>query len=124
MSKLSRACAVAGALLIAASSASGVLASSHREAPLISMDPEADSTDLYAFVDPVDAHYVDLIANYIPMEDPAGGPNFWVFDPTVKYVIHVDNNGDGRPDVSFEFRFTTIASGPDSFLYNNNQVTS
>ncbi len=124
MSKLSRACAVAGALLIAASSASGVLASSHREAPLISMDPEADSTDLYAFVDPVDAHYVDLIANYIPMEDPAGGPNFWVFDPTVKYVIHVDNNGDGRPDISFEFRFTTIGSGPDSFLYNNNQVTS
>jgi hypothetical protein len=54
MSKLSRACAAAGALLIAASSVSGVLASSHREAPLISMDPEADSTDLYAFVDPVD----------------------------------------------------------------------
>ena len=124
MSRVSRAFGVAGALLIAASAATGVLASSHREAPLISMDPEADSTDLYAFVDPVDAHFVDLIANYIPMEDPAGGPNFWVLDPTVKYVIHVDNNGDGNPDVSFEFRFETIASGPNSFLYNNNQVTS
>jgi hypothetical protein len=124
MSRLSRTFGVAGALLIAASAATGVLASSHREAPLISMDPEADSTDLYAFVDPVDARYVDLIANYIPMEDPAGGPNFWVLDPTVKYVIHVDNNGDGKPDVSFEFRFKTIASAPNSFLYNNNQVTS
>ncbi len=124
MSRLSRAGGVGGALLIAALSVTGALASSHREAPLISMDPEADSTDLYAFVDPVNPKYVDLIANYIPMEDPAGGPNFWIMDPTVKYAIHVDNNGDGKPDVSFEFRFKTIATGPNSFLYNNNQVTS
>ncbi len=124
MSRLTRACGVGGALLIAALSVSGAMASSHREAPLISMDPEADSTDLYAFVDPVDSRYVDLVANYIPMEDPAGGPNFWLLDPTVKYVIHVDNNGDGSPDVSFEFRFKTIETGPNSFLYNNNQVTS
>ena len=57
------------------------------------------------------------------MEDPAGGPNFWLFDPNVRYAIHVDNNGDGAGHQP-EFRFTTIGSGPILFLYNNNQVTS
>jgi hypothetical protein len=124
MSRLSRLAAATGAILIVAGSASGVAASSHREAPLIAMDPEADSTDLYAFVDPVDSNKVDLIANYIPMEDPAGGPNFWLFDPSVKYVIHVDNNGDGKQDVSYEFRFRTINRTGSTFLYNNGPVTT
>ena len=124
MSRLSRAAGIAGAVLIAATSVGGVFASSHREAPLIATDPGADSTDLYAFVDPANPSRVNLIANYIPMEDPAGGPNFWAFDPNVRYAIHVDNNGDGKPDLSFWFRFKTIVKNGGTFLYNTGQVTT
>ncbi|MGZ8501955.1 MAG: DUF4331 domain-containing protein [Candidatus Limnocylindrales bacterium] len=124
MSRLSRAAGIAGAVLIAATSVGGVLASSHREAPLIATDPSADSTDLYAFVDPADPSRVNLIANYIPMQDPAGGPNFWAFDPNVRYAIHVDNNGDGKSDVSYWFRFKTTVKNGGTFLYNTGQVTT
>ena len=82
MSTRSRAAALAGAFAIAASAAGGALASSHREAPLIAGDPAADNTDLYAFVSPDDPSKVTIIANYIPLEEPAGGPNFNQFDPT------------------------------------------
>ena len=81
--------------------------SSHREAPEISKDPVADSTDVYAFVSPDKPDTVTLIANYIPLQAPAGGPNFYEFGDDVLYEIHVDNNGDGRADISFQFRFTT-----------------
>ena len=83
--------------------------SSHREAPEISKDPVADSTDTYAFVstNPAEAGTVTLITNYIPLEDPAGGPNFYEFGDDVLYRINVDNNGDGRPDVIYEFTFPT-----------------
>ena len=124
MSRISRVVGIAGAALLIATSAGSVLASSHREAPLISTDPGADSTDLYAFVDPNDTTKVDLIANYIPMEDPAGGPNFWLFDPGVKYNILVDSTGDGRSEVTFSFRFTTHVRHQNTFLYNTNQVTT
>jgi hypothetical protein len=124
MSRLARVAGITGAALILATSAGAAFASSHREAPLIATDPGADSTDLYAFVDPNDATKVDLIANYIPMEDPAGGPNFWLFDPGVRYALHVDNNGDGRPDVSYYFRFATHVRNGGTFLYNTNQVTT
>ena len=79
-----------------------VSASSHREAPLISQDPLADNTDLYAFVSPDRPDTVTIIANYIPMETPASGPGFFNFDPNVAYNIYVDNTGDGLADVSFE----------------------
>jgi len=82
-------------------------ASSHREAPLISGDPRADNTDVYAFVSPDQPGTVTIIANYIPLEEPAGGPNFNEFDPQVRYEIHVDNDGDGSDDVTYRFRFTT-----------------
>src|SRR4030095_158298 len=72
-----------------------VSASSHREAPLISQDPLADNTDLYAFVSPDRPDTVTIIANYIPMETPASGPGFWSFDPNAVYNIYVDNTGDG-----------------------------
>ncbi len=98
--------------------------SSHREAPEISKDPVADSTDVYAFVSPDAAGTVTLIANYIPLQNPAGGPNFFEFGDDVLYAIHVDNDGDGRADVSYEFRFTTRMRNPDSFLYNTGPILS
>ena len=128
MSTRARVTGIAGALVIAMTSVGGSLASSHREAPLIAGDPSADNTDLYAFVSPDDPSSVTIIANYIPLEEPAGGPNFNPFDDDVRYEIHVDNNGDAADDVTFRFRFSTIQkSGKDgvsSFLYNNNQITT
>ena len=79
---------------LVAGGASGT-ASSHREAPLISQDPLADNTDVYAFVSPASPDKVTLIANFIPLELPASGPNFWKFDDNVLYEIMVDNDADG-----------------------------
>ena len=101
--------------------------SSHSEAPEISKDPVADSTDLYAFVSPDRAGYVTLIANYVPRQQPAGGPNFFEFGDDVLYEIHVDNTGDAKSDVTFQFRFTTELTDTgnnDTFLYNTGQITS
>src|SRR6202050_5670265 len=98
--------------------------SSHREAPEISKDPVADSTDVYAFVSPDSPDTVTLIANYIPLEGPAGGPNFYEFGDDVLYEIQVDNNGDGRADVTYQFRFTTRFTDPNSFLYNTGPITT
>src|SRR3984957_6556829 len=92
--------------------------SSHREAPEISKDPVADSTDLYAFISPDKANTVTLIANYIPLESPAGGPNFYEFGDDVLYEIHIDNNGDGYADVTYQFNFRTENMIPTTFLYN------
>jgi Domain of unknown function (DUF4331) len=99
-------------------------ASSHREAPLISEDPGADNTDLYAFRTQDAPGTVTIVANYIPLEEPAGGPNFAQFDDDVLYAIHVDNDGDAVEDVSYEFRFTTGLRNPNTFLYNTNRITS
>jgi hypothetical protein len=98
--------------------------SSHREAPEISKDPVADSTDLYAFVSPDNRQTVTLIANYIPLEAPDGGPNFYEFGDHVLYEIHIDNTGDGTADISYQFRFNTVNNIPSSFLYNDGPITS
>ena len=98
--------------------------SSHREAPEISKDPVADSTDLYAFVSPDKPDTVTIIANYIPLQLPSGGPNFYEFGDDVLYQIHIDNNGDGQADISYQFRFTTTVRDPDTFLYNTGPITS
>jgi hypothetical protein len=103
---------------------STVHASSHREAPLISADPLADNTDVYAFVSPNNPDHVTLIANFIPFESPTGGPNFYKFDDNVLYEIMVDNNGDGVEDVTFQFRFKTTVLNPNTFLYNTGPITS
>jgi hypothetical protein len=110
-------------LLVAAAMMPGK-ASSHREAPLVALDPAADNTDVYAFVDPNDPDMVTLIANYIPFQAPDGGPNFYLFDPNVLYEIHVDNNGDAVEDVTFQWRFTTERRNPGTFLYNTGPVTT
>jgi hypothetical protein len=98
--------------------------SSHREAPEISKDPVADSTDLYAFMSPDQAGTVTLIANYIPLEAPDGGPNFYEFSDEVLYSINIDNTGDGFPDISYRFRFATVNNAPESFLYNDGPITA
>src|SRR3954470_16177756 len=100
------------------------LASSHREAPLISADPLADNTDVYAFVSPDAQDTVTLIANWIPLEAPAGGPNFYKFGDDVLYDINVDNNGDAKDDIVFEFRFKTQILNKKTFLYNTGPIAS
>ena len=79
--------------------------SSHREAPEISKDPVADNTDTYAFVSPDKPDTVTIITNYIPLENPPGGPNFFEFGDDVLYSIYIDNDGDGNPDVTYDFEF-------------------
>jgi Domain of unknown function (DUF4331) len=102
----------------------GAKASSHAEAPLIGQDPRADNTDLYAFVSPEDTSKVTMIANYIPLEAPASGPNFYSFDDSALYEIKVDQDGDGRADVGYQFTFTTQTRNPNTFLYNTGPIGS
>lgn len=98
--------------------------SSHREAPEISKDPAADNTDLYAFVSPDRPDTVTILANYLPFQNPQGGPNFYEFADDVRYDINVSNRADARPDVTYRFRFTTTVRNPDTFLYNTGPITS
>ena len=100
------------ALLLAATGPAG--AASHREAPFITTSPKVDATDFYMFrsYEPGRSEYVTLIANYQPLQDPYGGPNYFAMDPNALYEIHIDNNGDAKEDLSFQFRFTnTLANG-------------
>ena len=98
--------------------------SSHREAPEISKDPSADNTDVYAFVDQTDSSKVNLIANFNPFEIPYGGPNFSEFADDVLYTINIANRGTAQPDISYQFRFTTIIRNPNTFLYNTGPITN
>ena len=99
-------------------------ASSHREAPLISEDPVADNTDVYAFRSPDKPDTVTIMANYIPLEEPAGGPNFNTFGKDVVYAINIDNTADGKEDIVYEFRFRTKTRNGDTFLYNTGPIDS
>jgi hypothetical protein len=130
-SKRLRVTAVGG--LAAASMVAGVLsglgpipggASSHREAPLTAADPQVDNTDLYVFNSPDSPGTVTFISNWIPFEEPAGGPNFYAFAPRVKYHINIDNTGDARADIVYWLLFTNHYRNPNTFLYNTGQVTS
>lgn len=118
----------AAVALVAATHAlgpSGSVASSHREAPLIAMDPAADNTDLYAFVSPDRPGFVSFIANWVPFEDPDGGPNFYPFATDAAYLINVDSDGDARADARFRYTFTNVDKrGTNTFLYNNGPVTT
>jgi hypothetical protein len=87
------------------------VASSHREAPLISEDPSADLTDLYAFRSPDRPNTVTILANVIPGEDPGAGPNYYTFSPGARYNLKIDTNGDVTPDVIYRFTFRT-KTGP------------
>ncbi|MEO5575162.1 MAG: DUF4331 domain-containing protein [Gaiellaceae bacterium] len=129
MKKAALAAAALGAITISALAAAVVgsgpsagTASSHREAPLISEDPSADNTDLYAFRSPDRPNTVSIVSNWIPAEDPAAGPNYFTFSPSARYNIYIDRNGDARPDITYRFRFQRTA-GP-LFLGNTVQKYS
>jgi hypothetical protein len=98
--------------------------SSHREAPAISQDPVADNADTYAFVSPDYPTTVTVITNYVPLEGPPGGPNFFEFGDDVLYSIYIDNDGDALPDITYQFQFRTTLQNEDTFLYNTGQITS
>lgn len=117
--------AAAGAGTLAALGPGDASASSHREAPLIAADPAVDNTDVYAFDSPERPGYVTLMANFIPFEEPNGGPNFYPFATDATYNINIDNNGDAKPDVKFRWTFHNVDKrGGNTFLYNNGPVTS
>jgi hypothetical protein len=97
-------------------------ASSHREAPLIAGLPQLDNTDLYAFRSPGNDGTATLISNWIPFEEPAGGPNFYPFSNNAKYDINIDNNGDGKPDITYQWTFSSKYLNPNTFLYNTGVV--
>ena len=101
----------------------GATASSHREAPLIAGEPQYDNTDTYAFRSPDRRGTVTLLANWLPFEEPAGGPNFYTFADDARYDIKVDNDGDAKADVTFRWTFTNHYVTRDTFLYNTGEVT-
>jgi len=123
---------ICGALAAGGLAAAGVAtlepgaasASSHREAPLISGQPQYDNTDVYAFVSPDHPDSTTIVANWIPFEEPAGGPNFFPFAEDAQYDLHVDNNGDGQGDLLFRYTFKTHTKNDKTFLYNTGAVTS
>lgn len=118
----------ATAALIAAGSTNlaphRVTASSHREAPLISGQPQYDNTDVYAFVSPDRPDTTTLVADFLPFQDPAGGPNFYRFAQDGRYEINVDNDGDSLPDRTFRWTFKDSYRDRGTFLYNTGPVKS
>src|SRR5579863_5233073 len=91
-------------------------ASSHREAPLIASDPLADNTDLYAFRSPDDTSTITIIACYIPMQLPQGGPNYYSFGQNIHYDIHINNTGGAADNIIYRFTFTQTNQDPTTFF--------
>ncbi|MDI9883193.1 DUF4331 domain-containing protein [Streptomyces sp. HNM0645] len=99
-------------------------ASSHREAPLISGQPQYDTTDVYAFVSPDRPDTTTIVANWLPFEEPAGGPNFYRFADDARYDIHIDSDGDAQGDLLYRWTFHNQIKNGDTFLFNTGPVTS
>jgi Domain of unknown function (DUF4331) len=116
--------ASAAALVAGSLAVSGVFGSSHREAPNILKDPTADNTDVWAYTAPDAPGSLTVVANWIPLADPAGGPNFYPLDEDARYYVKIDNSGDGREDVAYRWDFETRWRNPNSFLYAVPPVTS
>ncbi|PNG19879.1 DUF4331 domain-containing protein [Streptomyces cahuitamycinicus] len=123
---------ICGALATGGLTAAGVTAlqpeaasaSSHREAPLISGTPQYDNTDVYAFVSPDKPDTTTIVANWIPFEEPAGGPNFFTFAEDAQYDLRIDSNGDAKEDLLFRYTFKTHVKNDKTFLYNTGPVES
>src|SRR5918911_3745445 len=108
--------ATAAALAAGSLAVSGVLGPSHREAPQILTDPTADNTDVYAFTAKDAPGSLTVVANWIPLEEPAGGPYYGKLDPKARYYVKIDNTGDGREDVAYRWEFDQRFRNPESFL--------
>ncbi len=102
----------------------GVLGSSHREAPRIMLDPAADNTDLYAFTAPDAPNMLTVVSNWVPLQNPAGGPYFGKLDPEAHYYVKIDNTGDGVEDVAYRWQFHSRFRNPNTFLYATPPVSS
>lgn len=114
-----------GVGLIAGLAPGATNASSHREAPLTSAEPQIDQTDLYAFVSKDRPNKVTFISSWIPFEEPAGGPNFYHFSEMTNYDLNIDNDGDARADIIYRWRFDTVyRKATTQFLYNDGVVTT
>ena len=122
--RLRNASTLALAALLLTLSTSAASASSHREAPGISNDPLADNTDVYFFRDPADPSRLVLISNWVPLEEPAGGPNFFHFGENIRYEFNVDSNGDALEDVVYRVEFTRHIHSGNTFLQNTGPVAS
>src|SRR5919106_4273839 len=105
---------IAAALVALAIAVPLSIGSSHREAPLTSLDPTGDDTDVYAFTAKDAPDALTIVGNWVPFEDPAGGPNFYKFDPRAHYYLNIDNTGDGRYDVRYRFTFRDKVENPNS----------
>src|SRR5580658_1789667 len=112
-------CIFASAFLFLDAKKARVEASSHREAPLISNDPLADNTDVYAFRSPDDTNTITIIANYIPFELPQGGPNYSSFGENIRYEVHVKNNDSSSNGDDITYRFTFTQTNQDSTTFFN-----
>jgi hypothetical protein len=107
LAALGLAAAAVGTTIGVASGPDEATSASHREAPLVSQDPSADISDFYLFTDPNDSDYVTAIVDVQPFAEPGAGPNWYAFSDAALYAIHFDNDGDGKPNVSYEFKFKT-----------------
>ena len=113
---------VLGAATVAALAAgslavSGVIGSSHREAPSILKDPTADNTDVYAFTAPDRPGHLTIVSNWIPFEEPSGGPYFGKLDSNARYYVKIDNTGDGYEDVAYRWQIKDRFRIPNSYVY-------
>src|SRR5688500_1039714 len=118
------AAALAATACVASLAPTVTQASSHREAPLVAGEPQLDNTDVYAFVSPDSSNTVTMIANWVPFEEPNGGPNFYPFATDAAYDINIDNDGDARADLIYRWTFTDNYRSRNTFLYNTGVVTS
>ena len=109
--------ATVAVLAAGALATTNVIGSSHREAPRIMLDPSADNTDVYAFVAPDAPGKLTVVSNWIPLQNPAGGPYFGKLDPEARYYVKIDNTGDGVEDVAYRWEFNNRFRNPKSFLY-------